>query len=78
MIYQSNTIQVNEFRDGIVQLTFCAASSVNKLDQSTLVALDDAIHAIYNFKKSNGYNYTRSGIILKTINKDRMNKIFFQ
>ena len=44
MIYQSNTIQVHEIRDGIVQLTFCAGTSINKLDQTTLVALDEAIN----------------------------------
>ncbi|MFA0085005.1 fatty acid oxidation complex subunit alpha FadB [Vibrio sp. 10N.261.51.F12] len=46
MIYQSDTLQVKEVRDGIAELCFSAKDSVNKLDLSTLESLDKALDSI--------------------------------
>lgn len=47
MIYQANTLQVKELKDGIAELTFCAPQSVNKLDLATLQSLDEALDALH-------------------------------
>lgn len=62
MIYQANTLQVKELRDGIAELSFCAPASVNKLNLATLESLDKALDAL------NGHAGLR-GVIL-TSNKD--------
>ncbi|UAB70394.1 fatty acid oxidation complex subunit alpha FadB [Vibrio sp. SCSIO 43132] len=46
MIYQSNTLQVKELKDGIAELSFCSPGSVNKLDLATLESLDQALDAL--------------------------------
>ncbi|BDU35565.1 fatty acid oxidation complex subunit alpha FadB [Vibrio nigripulchritudo] len=46
MIYQSNTLQVKELKDGIAELSFCSPDSVNKLDLATLESLDQALDAL--------------------------------
>ena len=46
MIYQSDTLQVKEVRNGIAELCFSATNSVNKLDLSTLESLDKALDSI--------------------------------
>ncbi len=46
MIYQSQTLQVTEIHNGILQLNFCSQQSVNKLDQQTLCDLDRALDTI--------------------------------
>ncbi|PKF76590.1 fatty acid oxidation complex subunit alpha FadB [Vibrio sp. vnigr-6D03] len=46
MIYQSNTLQVKEIKNGIAELSFCSPGSVNKLDLATLESLDQALDAL--------------------------------
>ncbi|WP_220719636.1 fatty acid oxidation complex subunit alpha FadB [Agarivorans litoreus] len=47
MIYQGENLSVRYIADGIAELTFDAKQgSVNKLDKSTLVSLDEAISAL--------------------------------
>ncbi|WP_423840025.1 fatty acid oxidation complex subunit alpha FadB [Vibrio mytili] len=46
MIYQAETLQVKEIKDGIAELTFCSPKSVNKLDLATLESLDKALDAL--------------------------------
>jgi len=49
MIYQGENLSVRYIADGIAELTFDAKQgSVNKLDKSTLVSLDEAISALQN------------------------------
>jgi 3-hydroxyacyl-CoA dehydrogenase/enoyl-CoA hydratase/3-hydroxybutyryl-CoA epimerase/enoyl-CoA isomerase len=54
MIYQANTLQVRELRDGIAELSFCAPASVNKLDLATLESLDQALDTIKSQPAING------------------------
>jgi 3-hydroxyacyl-CoA dehydrogenase/enoyl-CoA hydratase/3-hydroxybutyryl-CoA epimerase/enoyl-CoA isomerase len=46
MIYQLNTLQVKELKDGIAELSFCSPGSVNKLEIATLESLDQALGAV--------------------------------
>ncbi|MCL9777036.1 fatty acid oxidation complex subunit alpha FadB [Vibrio methylphosphonaticus] len=46
MIYQSDTLQVKEVRNGIAELCFSASNSVNKLDLATLESLDKALDSV--------------------------------
>ncbi|TXY30338.1 fatty acid oxidation complex subunit alpha FadB [Vibrio mimicus] len=46
MIYQAKTLQVNQLANGIAELSFCAPTSVNKLDLHTLESLDKALDAL--------------------------------
>ncbi|MEH0743389.1 fatty acid oxidation complex subunit alpha FadB [Vibrio cholerae] len=46
MIYQADTLQVKELKDGLAELCFCSPQSVNKLDLATLESLDKALDAL--------------------------------
>lgn len=54
MIYQANTLQVTELKEGIAELRFCAPSSVNKLDLATLESLDQALDILTARSELNG------------------------
>lgn len=50
MIYQGDSIQVQFVEDGIAELQFNAAGSVNKFDQKTLGEFSDALTALADTK----------------------------
>ncbi|MEQ4794773.1 enoyl-CoA hydratase, partial [Klebsiella variicola subsp. variicola] len=43
MLYQSENIQVNWVKQGIVELVFNAKGSINKLDTKTVAMLSEAL-----------------------------------
>ncbi|CAH0524304.1 fatty acid oxidation complex subunit alpha FadB [Vibrio hippocampi] len=60
MIYQSETLQVQEVRPNIAELCFNAPLSVNKLDLKTLEALNQALDIIKDQDHLNGLLLTSS------------------
>ncbi|WP_117236277.1 fatty acid oxidation complex subunit alpha FadB [Vibrio maerlii] len=58
MIYQAETLQVKEVKDGIAELSFCAPKSVNKLDLATLESLDKALDALNSYEGLKGVMLT--------------------
>ncbi|WP_070970112.1 fatty acid oxidation complex subunit alpha FadB [Vibrio sonorensis] len=62
MIYQAETLQVKEVKNGIAELSFCSPRTVNKLDLATLKSLDEALDALLHYPALKG--------LLLTSNKD--------
>ncbi|RUO66406.1 3-hydroxyacyl-CoA dehydrogenase / enoyl-CoA hydratase / 3-hydroxybutyryl-CoA epimerase / enoyl-CoA isomerase [Pseudidiomarina planktonica] len=60
MIYQGDSIQVQFVEDGIAELQFNAAGSVNKFDQKTLGEFSDALTALADTKDLKGLIVTSS------------------
>ena len=54
MIYQGDSIRVEFVEDGIAELQFAAAGSVNKFDQKTLEEFSQALTELANSKNLRG------------------------
>ena len=60
MIYQGDSIRVEFVEDGIAELQFAAAGSVNKFDQKTLEEFSQALKQLANTKDLRGVIVTSS------------------
>lgn len=60
MIYQGDSIRVDFIEDGIADLQFAAAGSVNKFDQKTLEEFSTALKALADTKDLRGVIVTSS------------------
>ncbi|OED86717.1 fatty acid oxidation complex subunit alpha FadB [Vibrio breoganii] len=54
MIYQAETLTVKQHQDGIAEICFSGANSVNKLDLKTLESLDISIKSLQQLKDLKG------------------------